>query len=106
MGQVEVRKLDELPFRADALKEHDQLELEEDHRIDRGPATLGIELSRPRTDEAEIELRLQVAVEMVAGNEVLQRDGDRLVEAAGFGWTEHRGIRGEGYVARMVALPL
>ena len=26
---------------------------------------------------------------MVRGNEVLQRDGDRLVEAAGFGGAEH-----------------
>src|SRR5215203_1980731 len=30
-----------LPFRAHALKEHDQLELEEHHRVDRGSASCG-----------------------------------------------------------------
>ena len=48
-----------------------------------GPAPLGIQLPRPVADEAQVELRLQVAVEVVGGDEVLQRDGDRLVEAAG-----------------------
>ena len=33
-----------------------------------------------------------MAVEVVLGNEVLERDGDRLVEAAGFGRAEHRDV--------------
>ena len=89
MGQVEAGRLDELALRADPLEEHDQLELEEDDRVDARPTPLGIELLRPVADEAQVELGLQVAVEVVLGNEVLQRDGDRLVEAAGFGRAEH-----------------
>src|SRR5215213_3571471 len=36
---------------------------------------------------------LLVTVEMLLGNEILERDGDRLVEATGFGWTEHGRLR-------------
>jgi hypothetical protein len=57
--------------------------------IDVGPTPLGEPLSRPRPDEAEIEFGLKVAVEVVPWNEVLQRDGDGVVEATGFGGTEH-----------------
>ena len=90
VGQVEAGRLDQLALGADALEEHDQLQLEEDDRVDAGPAPLGVQLPRPVADEAQVELRLQVAVEVVGGNEVLQRDGDRLVEAAGLGRAEHR----------------
>ena len=83
VGQVEAGRLDELALGADALEEHDQLQLEEDDRVDGGPAPLGIQLPRPVADEAQVELGFQVAVEVVRGDEVLQRDGDRLVEAAG-----------------------
>ena len=89
VGQVEAGRLDELALGADALEEHDQLQLEEDDRVDAGPAPLGVQLPRPVADEAQVELGFQVAVEVVPGNEVLQRDGDRLVEAAGLGGTEH-----------------
>ena len=34
-----------------------------------------------------------MAVEVVRWDEVLQRDGDGLIEAAGFGGTEHRQLR-------------
>ena len=58
VGEVETRRRDELPLGADALEEHDQLELEEDDWVDAGSAPLGVELPRPVPDEAEIELRL------------------------------------------------
>ena len=45
MGQVEAGRLDELALGADALEEHDQLQLEEDDRVDAGPAPLGIQLA-------------------------------------------------------------
>ena len=93
VGQVEAGGLDELALGADALEEHHQLQLEEDDRVDGGPAPLGVELPRPVADEAQVELGFQVAVEVVDRDEVLQRDGDRLVEAAGFGRAEHRGLR-------------
>ena len=93
VGQVEAGRLDQLPLGADPLEEHDQLQLEEDDRVDARPAALGIELLDPLPDEAEVELRLQMAVEVVRGNEVLQRDGNGLVEAAGLGRAEHGALR-------------
>ena len=94
--QVEAGRLDELALRAEPLEEHDQMQLEEDHRVDAGTASLGIVLPDPLTDEAEIEFRLEVAVEVALRNECFQRDGDRLVEAAALGRTEHARLRGEG----------
>ena len=43
VGQVQAGRLDELSFGADAFEEHDELQLEEDDRIDAGPTSLGIE---------------------------------------------------------------
>ena len=60
----------------------------------RGPAPLGVQLPRPLADEAQVELRLEVAVEVVRRDEVLERDGDRLIEAAGLGRAEHEGSPG------------
>jgi hypothetical protein len=54
-----------------------------------GRPPLGIQLAHPLSDKREVELRLQVAVEVVGGDKVLHRDGDRLVETAGFGRAEH-----------------
>ena len=69
--------------------------------------TTGSMLGRPRSaysscahsrTKREVELRLQVTIEVVGGDEVLQRDGDRFVEAAGF-WAGraswNSGIAGE-----------
>jgi hypothetical protein len=78
-----------LRWHAAALEEHHELELEEDHGVDGGATALGVQLSRPVAHEAQVELGFQVAVEVIPGNEVLQRDGDGLVEAAGFGRAEH-----------------
>jgi hypothetical protein len=50
-------------FSADALEEHDQRQLEEDHRINGGTTTVGVQLARPLADEAEVNRRLEVAVE-------------------------------------------
>ncbi len=90
MRQVETRGRDEVPLGADPLEDHHQLQLEEDDRVDGGPTTLGIQLSRPITDEAQVELGLQVPVEVGLGNECFQRDRNRLVEVAGSCGTEHR----------------
>jgi hypothetical protein len=90
MSQVEAGRLDELALGADPLEEHDQLQLEEDHRIDAGAAALGIEIRGPFTDESQVELRLKMTVEVGPGNEGLQRGSDQFVEAAEFGWAGHR----------------
>jgi hypothetical protein len=58
VGEVEAGRLDQLPFGADALEEQDELELEEDHWVDAGPAAIGVQLSGPLTHEPEIEPRL------------------------------------------------
>ena len=56
VGQVEAGGLDQLALGADPLEEHDQLELEEDDRVDARPAPLGVQLPRPVPDEAQVEL--------------------------------------------------
>jgi hypothetical protein len=72
MGEVEIRGLDELPLGADALEEHDQLQLEKHHRVDAGPASPRIQLPGPVTDEAKIQRHFEVAVEVVGGNEIVE----------------------------------
>lgn len=67
---------DQLTLGADPLEEHDQLQREEDERINGGPTALGVEPPRPIVNEAKIQLHLEMALEVVLGNEVLQRDGD------------------------------
>ena len=42
MGQVEAGGLDQLALGADPLEEHDQLQLEEDDRVDGGPTAVGV----------------------------------------------------------------
>jgi hypothetical protein len=44
----------------------------------------------PVTDEAEVELGFQVAVEVVGGDQVLQRHRNRFVKTPGFGRAQHR----------------
>jgi len=80
-------------LRTNALEEHDQLQLEEDDRVDAGAAPVGIQLLRPLSDEAQVQLGLKVAGEVVAGEEFLQRDGDRLLEAAELSRAEHGRLR-------------
>jgi hypothetical protein len=43
----------------------------------------------PVADETEIEFHLQVPVDVVLKDQAFERDGDRLVKAAGSGRTEH-----------------
>ena len=61
----------ELPLRAQVLEEHNELELEEDQRIHRRPAALGVERAHQLPHKREIERRLKAAVEMVLRDEVL-----------------------------------
>src|SRR5262249_19813426 len=44
----------ELALRAKPLEEHHQVELEEDHGIDAGPAAFGVELLYPLAHEAQV----------------------------------------------------
>jgi hypothetical protein len=50
----------------------------------------GIPLAWPVAHEAQIERRFQVAVEVVGGDQVLQRHRNRFVKTPGFGRAQHR----------------
>jgi hypothetical protein len=94
VGQVEARRLDQLALRADALENQDELQLVEHDRVDARPSPLGIVFPRPVANKAQIQLRLKVAAKAISRDQILERNGDRLVEAAGFGRVEHSGLRG------------
>ena len=83
----------QLPLRAQSFEEEDQLELEEDHRVDGGAADPGIPVSNQITHKAKIERALQQAVEVTLRNEILKRDTDRFVKIAGFRWSKHDRLR-------------
>ena len=72
VGEIEAGRLDQFALGADPFKEHHQLELDEDDRVNGRPTALSIELPCPLPDETEVERRLQVAVEIVSRNEVLE----------------------------------
>src|SRR5262249_10963104 len=79
----------ELTFGANALEEHDELELEGDDRIDTRPAALRGGNADQGADEAQVGLSLEVAVEVVSRHEVLERDGDRTILTTQLDWTKH-----------------
>ena len=72
VGQVERSGFDELALGTQPFEEHDELQLDEDDWIDTRPAALSVQLPRPLTDEAQIECRLQMPVEVVGGDQFLQ----------------------------------
>jgi len=91
VGQVQAGDLDQLTLRADPLEEHDQLELEEDDRVDARPPAVLIGAADQGADERQIELRLKQAIEVVRGDQGVQRRQYRLVHPTTFGRAEHRG---------------
>ena len=104
MGQVETGGLDELALGAQPFEEHHQLQLEEDHRVDGGAPPVSVALPRPLPDEGQVERGLEVPVEMIPGHQVVQRHGDRFVQAAGLGRAEHGELRGEQSAAEPASL--
>lgn len=68
------RHAHELPLAPQPLEEHDELQLEEDHRVDRGAAARGVQRAHQISHEREVEPLLQAPVEAVFRDEVLQRD--------------------------------
>jgi hypothetical protein len=78
-------------FRSERMpfEEHHQLQFAEDDGVDAGSPTFGVVLSRPVAHKAQVQRCFEMAVEVVLGEKILQRDGNRLVEAAGFGRAEH-----------------
>ena len=62
----------ELAVRAQSLKEEDQLQLEENNRVDRRAADPGVRFSNQVTDGNEIERAFQMAVEVTLGHQLLE----------------------------------
>jgi hypothetical protein len=81
---------EELALRAKALEEHHEVELEEDHGIDRRPASVGIAALDPIPDETQIEAGIEVAVEVIAGHEGVERNSDGWTKLSGLSRTKHR----------------
>jgi len=54
-----------LALRTQVLEEHHQLELEEDDRVNRRPASVSVERTHQFPHEREVELSFQAAVEVV-----------------------------------------
>ena len=75
VGQVEACRLDQLALGADALEEHDQLQLEEDDRVDARLAPVGVQLPRLVAHERQVESGFQVAIEGIGRDQLLQQDG-------------------------------
>jgi len=87
----------QLALRAQSLKEEDQLQLKEDHRVDRGAADPGIHFSYQITDEGEVERPLQMAIKVTRWHQIVQRNEDWFVKVAGFRWSKHDRLRvGDG----------
>ncbi len=92
--QIEGGGFDQLALGADALEEQDELQLEEDHRVDTGPAPLGIQFPHPVPHEAQVELCLEMTVEVARRNNFLKRDGNRCIKVTGLGRAEHGTLQG------------
>jgi len=67
----------------------DELELEEDHRIDAGAATITVACLDPVADKAEVEGSFEMAVEVIGGDEPFERNQDGAIQVPLFGRTEH-----------------
>ncbi len=79
----------QLALGADPFEEHHELRLEKDDRVDRGATAIGVRAEDEAADEAEIERRLEEAVEVVGRDQGFGRGGDGLIEPAGLGRAEH-----------------
>ena len=92
--QGEAGRLDESPYLADPfIEQHDKLQLEQHDRIAAQPAPRRVELSSPTPNGTEVEPRPVVAVEVVGRAQVLQRNGDRLIEVVALCGAEHGLLR-------------
>ena len=63
----------QLALGAQPLEEEDQLQLEEDDRVDGGAPDLGVGVPDQIAHEGQVERALQVAIEVVRRDQVLQR---------------------------------
>ncbi len=67
-------RLHEAAFRTEILEEHDEPQLEEDHGVDRASAAARVERAHQLAHEREVDRLLQAPVEVVLGDEEIQRE--------------------------------
>jgi len=79
-----VRMTHQETLRTDALKEHHELQLEEDHRINGRATTTCIGLLHELTHKREVEGSLQVPIEVIRRNQVLKGHIDKRGKASLF----------------------
>jgi hypothetical protein len=75
---------------ADALEEHDELELEKEDRVDGRPAAALIAAARELAHGAEVQLGSQLPIEVIARHQGLERDHDRALATTRLQGTKHR----------------
>ncbi len=83
--QVEAHHLHEFALRADTLKEHNELQLEEHHGVN-GWATQGscIIFFNQLTHKTQIQFCFDMAIKVLLGDKAFQRYGGVLFEALHF----------------------
>jgi len=82
-----------LTFRAQSLKEKDQLELEEDDRVDRRSPDPSVGVTDQIPNEGKIERAVEVTREVPGRHKIVQRDQNRFIELAGFWRSKHARLR-------------
>jgi len=92
-----------VPFGANPLEEHHELQLEEDHGIHRGTITARIAFGNEIAHEREIKDAVEAAVEMVCGDEVVERNVHQGEEVALF--AAHHGAHSFAKSPKGVMLP-
>jgi hypothetical protein len=90
MRQVERGRLAELPLAPQPFEEEEELQLEEDHRIEPRAPDAGVAVAHELAHEREIERGLQVAVEVARRHTRLQRHRHRTVDVTRLRWPEQR----------------
>ena len=86
VGEVEAGDLDSFAFRAQSFEEHNQVQLEEDHGINRGPPTASVHVSDEVTHEREVEGTVEMSVEVVRGHGSFERGQYRSVKVSRLWW--------------------
>ena len=75
IGDVDLDLAHQLAFAANAEQLADEQRLEQQYRIECGPAVIGaVEMTHPVANEGEVERGIDLAQEVVVGNQLLERD--------------------------------
>jgi hypothetical protein len=94
MGDIEMNLFHQLPFRPDPFKEGDQLQFEEDDRINRRPSEIRVKVTYQFPDKAEFDGVLDLPVEVVFRDQVFQGELPMHLETLDF-VTHHRPAPGK-----------